>query len=368
VRSGQAPLAPLVMSEDERTAMLAASPATGATRRINGGRHTQPPPPADYDDYYDDDEAPRRGPARTIGIVAAVLVALGLIGFVAYQVFSGPPAPRTVAVPAVTNMPQQDATNQIIAANLRVTVTPVESTVQQKGLVISTDPTPGSQVAERTSVTMSVGSGPATVRVPLLENMTTAQAKQVLEESGLTLGPTTTQETDSSSEIDRVIGSTPRAGENAQGGSPVAVVVGTERTTIPVPDVRSMDANTAEQTLRQAGFQVSRQNVDGSGSQGSVVGTNPTAGTQVQHGSQVVLQISRGNAIEMPDVTGLQPQDAQDKLSELGINNVRLQSRTVGTEEQDNRVIEQSVNPGDTVSSDQQVTLTFGKFPGGVFG
>jgi serine/threonine-protein kinase len=367
VRSGQAPLAPVVMSEDERTAMLAASPATGATRRITGGRHTQPPPPAGYDDYYDDEE-PRRGPARTIGIVAAVVVALGLIGFVAYQVFSGPPPPRTVAVPAVTNMLQQDATNQIIAANLRVTVTPVESTVPQKGLVISTDPAPGSQVAERTNINMSVGSGPANVRVPLLENMTVAQAKQVLEESGLTLGQETTQETDISSDIDRVVGSTPRAGENAQGGSPVAVVVGTQRTTIPVPDVRSMDGNTAEQRLRQAGFQVSRQNVDGTGSEGSVVGTNPAAGTQLQHGSQVVLQLSNGNAIEMPDVTGLQPQDARDTLRELGINNVQLATRQVDKEEQDNRVIEQSVSPGETVSPDQQVTLTFGKFPGGVFG
>ncbi|GAA1249685.1 Stk1 family PASTA domain-containing Ser/Thr kinase [Pseudonocardia aurantiaca] len=367
VRSGQAPLAPVVMSEDERTAMLAASPATGATRRINGGRHTQPPPPADYDDYYDD-EGPRRGPARTIGIVAAVVVALGLIGFVAYQVFSGPPPPRTVAVPAVTNMLQQDATNQIIAANLRVTVIPVESTVPQKGLVISTDPVPGSQVPERTNINMSVGSGPANVRVPLLENMTVAQAKQELEANGLTLGQATTQETDNSSDIDRVIGSTPRAGENAQGGSPVAVVVGAQRTTRPVPDVRSMDADNAEQALRQAGFQVSRQNVDGSGDEGSVIGTNPQAGTQVQPGSQVVLQISRGNAIEMPDVTGLQPRDAQDKLKQLGINNVGLKTQQVDNEEDDNRVIEQSVSPGETVSPDQQITLTFGRFPGGVFG
>ena len=49
VRSGQQPLAPIVMSEDERTAMLNPR-ATGQTRRINGAGATRyapaPPPPA----------------------------------------------------------------------------------------------------------------------------------------------------------------------------------------------------------------------------------------------------------------------------------------------------------------------------------
>ena len=37
VRSGQSPMAPVVMSQDERTAMLAPAPPTGPTRRLNGG-------------------------------------------------------------------------------------------------------------------------------------------------------------------------------------------------------------------------------------------------------------------------------------------------------------------------------------------
>ncbi len=49
VRSGQQPLAPIVMSEDERTALLNNPRATGQTRRINGAGATRyapaPPPP-----------------------------------------------------------------------------------------------------------------------------------------------------------------------------------------------------------------------------------------------------------------------------------------------------------------------------------
>ena len=72
VRSGQQPLAPVVMSEDERTALL--NPGTGQTRRINGAagragatRHAAPPTsPGRYDDR-DYDPEPERGRRRARG-------------------------------------------------------------------------------------------------------------------------------------------------------------------------------------------------------------------------------------------------------------------------------------------------------------
>ncbi|MDT7653910.1 MAG: eukaryotic-like serine/threonine-protein kinase, partial [Pseudonocardiales bacterium] len=189
VRSGQSPLAPLVMSEDERTAMLAASPSTGPTRRINGGRHTMPPQAvSDYDDYYD--EQPRRSTAKTVGIVAAVLVALGLVGFVVLQVFflSPPPTPK-VAVPNVVGATEQDARNQVISAGLRVgTVQQVQSQASQIGQVLSTDPAVGTQIAKSSTVNLSVGNGPPTVAVPALAGMTVQDATTLLRERGLDIG------------------------------------------------------------------------------------------------------------------------------------------------------------------------------------
>jgi serine/threonine protein kinase/beta-lactam-binding protein with PASTA domain len=369
VRNGQNPLAPLVMSEDERTAMLAPSPSTGPTRRINGGRYTPPPPPADYDDYYDDEE-PRRSTGRTIGIVAAVLVALGLIGFVAFQVFSGPPAPARVAIPAVTGMSQQDATNQIIAAGLRVgAVNPVESTLDQINKVVSTDPPAGQQVDERSTVNIAIGNGPASVRVPRLEGMTVAEAQQVLVQNGLTLGQQTTEDTNDPNEVGKILRSNPRAGDDAPTRAAVAVVVGQQRTTVPVPDVRGRSAEDAENTLRQAGFQVQRQQVDGSGDEGDVVGTNPAAGTQVARGSQVVLQISNGNAIEMPDLVGLDRREAESRLDDLGLDNVQIQRQQVDDQDQDDQVLAQSVEEGEVVSPDQQIILLVGQHRGnGVVG
>jgi beta-lactam-binding protein with PASTA domain/predicted Ser/Thr protein kinase len=369
VRNGQNPLAPLVMSDDERTALLAAGPATGATRRSTTGRHAVPPPAAGYD-YYDDEAQPRRGTGRTIGIAAAVLIALGLIGFVVYQVFlRPPPAPAQVPVPAVAGLSQQDAINQIIAAGLRPgAVNKVESTVDNIDKVISTDPPTGQPVNERSTVAIAVGNGPASVRVPNLEGMTLAQAQQLLEQNGLALGPQTQEETDNAGEVGRIIRSSPRAGDDAAGRSPVAVVVGAQRTTVPVPDVRGRSADDAQTALQQAGFQVQVQQVDGTGDQGDVVGTNPPAGTKVAPNSQVVLQVSRGNAIEMPDVVGQDEHDAREQLNELGLHNIKIQQQQVDNRDQDNQVLDQSVQEGQAVSSDQQITLVVGQHQGNGFG
>ena len=95
VRSGQQPLAPVVMSEDERTAMLNPR-TTGQTRRINGAGATRyapaPPPPGPYDGYgdYDDDPDRRRGRRIAIGIAAAVVV--GLLALTGYLIFGGSPS------------------------------------------------------------------------------------------------------------------------------------------------------------------------------------------------------------------------------------------------------------------------------------
>src|SRR5215210_4738430 len=98
VRSGQQPLAPVVMSEDERTALLNHPGSTGHTRRINGAgtRHLPPPaPPVRYSGDYDDE--PERRTGRRIAIGVAVAVVLGLVGLAAYLIFGGSPSVQQVA-------------------------------------------------------------------------------------------------------------------------------------------------------------------------------------------------------------------------------------------------------------------------------
>jgi serine/threonine-protein kinase len=360
VRNGQPPMAPLVMSDDERTAMLAASPAA-TTRRINGRQ--APPPVDDYDDYYD--EPRRRSTAKVIGVVLAVVLALGVVGFFLYQILSGPAAPRTVAVPAVTNLTETDAKNQLINANLRVGDSRrQESSVEQKDHVLATDPQVGQVVPERSTVTLIVGGGPANVTVPRLEGMTVQQAQAALEQVGLTLGQQKPQETADPAQVNHVINSTPRAGETAKGGSPVDIVVGVQQTGVKVPDVSGQSMDDAEQALKEEGLKPQRP--DNADDSDTVSGTNPPANQVVPQGTSVQLltgSSSDGEAI-MPDLVGRREDQAKEQLAELGFRKLSIKRQSVSSSSDAGRVLDQSVQAGDRVSTSQQITLTIGESSG----
>ncbi|GAA4688300.1 Stk1 family PASTA domain-containing Ser/Thr kinase [Pseudonocardia yuanmonensis] len=362
VRNGQQPLAPMVMSEDERTALLAEQ--TAATRRISGGgRHGPPPPPQVWED-----EEPRRRTGRTVGVVVAVLAALGLIGFFAYQVLGGPAQPDQVAVPNVVGQDPDAARTAVVNAGLLVDLKQEPSEVALANKVTRTDPGSNVQVAERSRVTIFVGTGPASATVPALTGKTPEEAAALLEQRGLKLGEQSTQETSDSSRVGTILSSSPAAGVDAPGGSAVSVVVGTKQTTVAVPDVSGQSENQAKQALANAGFSsVQTQNVDGGGEEGSVVGTNPAAGTRVAPGTTITLQVSRGNQVQMPDVVGQSVNDAVDQLRSAGIRNYQLQATQVSDQSQNNKVVSSDPSAGRSVDPDDTVTLTVGQASGGGF-
>ena len=286
VRSGQAPMAPAVMSEDERTAMLAAAPHTGPTRRINGGRHSTAPPAQEYYDEYDDQ--PQRSTGRIVGIAALVAAALGIIGFVAFQLFSGPPAAQQVPVPAsLIGQTEQAASNALISAKLTPARKDVDSTIDQVGKVVATDPPAGTQLAERSTVTLSIGQGPPKSNVPPLTGKSISDATAALKDRNLVLGDQTQTETDDPTLVGKIIKSDPAAGEEVDRGTKVNVQVGAQATGDPLDDYSGRSVEDVENDLRSKGLNPQR----GSGVDGDdqVTGTSPAAGTRVPEGSTVTI-------------------------------------------------------------------------------
>ncbi|HVL86290.1 MAG TPA: Stk1 family PASTA domain-containing Ser/Thr kinase [Pseudonocardia sp.] len=367
VRNGQSPLAPAVLSEDERTAMLAAGagPATGATRRINGAGGRRAAAAQVVHDWEDEDPPPRTGRRVALGIAAAV--ALALVGFVAYILLSGPAAPEQVTIPNVIGAPEQDALNQLIGAGLRPVAQPRESPPEQLGLVVETNPPVGTSVVERAEITVFVGSGPAETNVPQLAGLEPAAAQDLLARFGLTLGAQTEEATSDANLVGKIVSSTPGPGETVPAGSAVAVVIGVEPTTAAIPEVAGQEPDAAQQALEDAGFAVTRQDVEG-GEEGVVVGTDPAAGTQAELGSTVTLQIGTGN--DVPDVRGEELDDAVRILRDAGfaLDDIRQQRQPVTDRDQDDIVLEQTTQPDPSAPSGQLIILTVGEFGGGVFG
>jgi beta-lactam-binding protein with PASTA domain len=70
----------------------------------------------------------------------------------------------------------------------------------------------------------------------------------------------------------------------------------------------------------------------------------------------------------MPNLIGKQPEEAVQELAELGLTNVLREEDRGADEDDENKVTEQSIDPGDPVSIGDQITITFGNPPGGVNG
>lgn len=134
-------------------------------------------------------------------------------------VSTGPDAPATIPIPDVAGLPEGDAQKALEDTGFVTTSTQQPSANIEIGLVISTNPAAGTEVAPGTSVEMLVSSGPDDVVVPDFVGMTIDEATAAAEAAGLTI---TFQEDDDNPDPDGVvISQDPAAGTTVEGGSEV---------------------------------------------------------------------------------------------------------------------------------------------------
>jgi beta-lactam-binding protein with PASTA domain len=116
-----------------------------------------------------------------------------------------------------------------------------------------------------------------------------------------------------------VAGSKPAAGQAVEKRSRVEIVVSLGKG-VEVPNVESLSFDAASAQLGAQGFVVTRapDRFDDEVPRGFVVGTDPSAGVTVAHGSKVQLAVSLGKGIEVPDVRGASLDDASAELRASG--------------------------------------------------
>ena len=148
-----------------------------------------------------------------------------------------------------------------------------------------------------------------------------------------------------------MITSDPEPGTRVDGASPVNLAIGIQATTVADPERgRARTPATRSAALEDAGFTVTRETVDGGGDDGSVVGTNPAAGSQAKKGSEVTLQISSGDNGQrpVPNVLNQEQNEAEQLLRAAGFTKVSTRNQQVLQPQFDGRVIEQSPAGGQT--------------------
>jgi serine/threonine-protein kinase len=284
--AGQRVEATPVMGDAEKTAIIGAPP---------GGYG-----PAGYgyrdDGDWGDDEHARRRKRRIIAIVSvlALLLLGGVIAAaIALRSDPQPPPAAKVAVPVVAGMDEATARAAIEDAGLVVGAVSTEaSPTVPEGQVIRSDPAGGAQVDEGDTVGLVVSGGPDTITVPNVVGLTEDRAVSTLEAAGFT--DITTAPADSLEDEGTVVGISPDENTQAAPSAPIRLQISTG--TIEVPDVTGRTEGEARDALVEAGFsagQISTSSVERDDApQGTVVGTDPEAGTAVGAGEDIVLLVA----------------------------------------------------------------------------
>ena len=189
----------------------------------------------------------------------------------------------------------RDAAQQILEeAGFEVALQEQESTFEQEGRVIDQTPQGGAPEEVGSNVTITVGSGPSTVQVPDLYGVTPDQAAGILQENDLVLGGQTEAPSDEVAE-GQVFEQQPAAGAAVEPGSEVSVTVSSGPELRTVPDVVGQPAEQAQAELWNAYFASTVVTVPSDEPEGTVVSTDPPAGTQADwRAITVTVNVSAG--------------------------------------------------------------------------
>jgi eukaryotic-like serine/threonine-protein kinase len=197
---------------------------------------------------------------------------------------------------------------------------------------------------------------PEQLTVPDVIDRESATASQILQNRGFEVDIVPVVNPDV--ERDHVAAQDPRPNTEAPEGSTVTITVSTGPGEAPVPSLEGLEQDEAEQQLRDAGFEPRVERVFSDDVRnGRVVDTSPPAGTTLERGSQVTMNVSRGpEKVEVPDVTGESEDNARSALEGAGLRVGKITREESG--EAPGTVIEQSPAAGEELDKGDAVDLT----------
>lgn len=300
-------------------------------------------------DYYEEPRDRRAG-----WYVLAALGILALFGVIAWllagNLLGGG---GDVEVPELVGVDVERAKAELEELGLqsRIVRAPSEAPV---GEVTDQDPAAGETVDEGTLVILTVSKGPGLVAVPEVIGRNVKEARRMLRAANLVVGQVTRVESDEV-EAGEVIDQSPPAGEKVETGSTVTLVVSSGVGTTVVPEVIGLtrEEAIAELTAADLGFEVLTAPDDAE--EDTVIAQDPEAGTEVEENSVVTITVSEGQETVMPDVRGMDADEAEALLvEEYGLRVTRVEgacAQTPGT------VCDQDPPPDTPIEEGDSATL-----------
>lgn len=254
----------------------------------------------DYDDDYEEDEekfSKIKGKLpKILAICGGLILAIVLI-FSAVKLF-GSVGGKEVEVPNIVGINVDDAKKKLEGLNLVLVEAGKEQSDEEEGTITQSNPEAGTKVKEKSEIRVIVSSGANKIKMPGLEEYDLATAKKILESLGI---------------------------KNIE-------------------------------TVEEYSNNISK---------GKIIDQNPKEDSDISENDTVTLTISKGykapevKYTTVPSVSGMSESEARNKLQNQGLN-VSTQEKNVTDENQDGRVLYQSIEG--TAKQGSTVTITVGKY------
>jgi serine/threonine-protein kinase len=363
---------------------VGASPVpTGSTPEQALPSHTQAIPQV-QPPYVEEEEPSRTG--LYVGILILLLIALAVIvGFLGNTLgwwHIGSSTSTSIALPSVTGQPVAAAESTLRAKGLKPVTQTEPSSASQRGVVLSTNPSAGTQVQKGQTITLDVGSGTpnvAKVVVPPVVGFTLHDARSLMFAAGLQVESISA----SCNNVPNgdVCTQTPLGGTQAPKGSTVTLTVSniptsttssssttTHVNTFSVPTVQNDDVSTACAIIQSFNLSCAPQSQfqhapSSSVSVNNVITTIPPPGTMEPAAYPVKLVISTGPPVNVPPVVGELQQAAETQLGTLNLVPVPTYDTSDRAPKDCGKVTAQNPVAGTPVSAGSSVNITVGDGP-----
>jgi beta-lactam-binding protein with PASTA domain len=262
-----------------------------------------------------------------------------------------------VMLPNLSGVLLASASSALGKIGLNIGTVTQASSMQAVGYVIGQSPAAGSSAPACSSVSLTVSSGPAPVKVPNEVNVAASAASNAITSLRLLVG-TVTQQTSSIVAQGFVISESPVAGTTVAVGSAVNLIVSSGKAPLTVPNEVGVSQTAATTTLRGLGFLVtSSQATSATIAAGNIISEKPSAGTAVSIGSTVALVVSSGRPlVQVPAETGATQAAALSSLTSKGLNEGAV-THQLSASVAVGKVISQKPLAGTTVAAGSAVTL-----------
>lgn len=311
---------------------------------------------------------------KWLAALLGLLLAAAVCWF-AYDYFSGSsgddsaPSPvqeAMVPVPDVAGKPRNDAVRELEDLGFSVNVMEEPSPDIKRGDVISTNPAAGSELKKGTQITLTVSSGKEMTDVPDITNLTTEEAVDELKKAGLELNPNVRRESSDNIPDGIILGQQPAGGTQIAKGSRIAITVSSGPKMVQVPSLVGLNVEQATATLSSLQLRSTVTKVDSAKPEGEVLAV-AGENTDVEAGTTVELRVSNGMLMTMPEITRMNPTDAERVLRDAGWNGRLVPGPTVptGALVDSGLIGHQEVKAGDTIRKDQAIGYNLWKFDAG---